>query len=193
MSVDSDQSLARCRHILEESQRVHTALAALAAEVHRAASIVHHCLEGGGYLLFCGNGGSAADSQHLAGEFVGRFKATRGPLPAIALPSNACVTTAVGNDSSFDEIFSRQVEAFGRPGDVLLAFSTSGRSRNVVLAAECAKRRGLSVIGFSGEDGGPLEPLCDILLAVPSSNVPRVQEAHITLGHALCELVDLWY
>jgi D-sedoheptulose 7-phosphate isomerase len=192
-SVDLHSSLARLQLILEESQSVNAALVGLAGDVQRAARLVHDCLDAGGCLLLCGNGGSAADAQHLAAEFVGRFKAIRKALPAVALPSNACITTAVGNDSSFDEIFSRQVEAFGHERDVLLAFSTSGNSANVVSAAKCAKQMRLSVVGFTGEDKGFLAPWCDILLAVPSSNTPRIQEAHITLGHALCELVEMWY
>jgi D-sedoheptulose 7-phosphate isomerase len=141
-------------------------------------------------ILLCGNGGSAADAQHLAGELVGRFLCKRPPLPALALSVNTSVLTAVGNDYGFEEVFARQVAALGQPGDVLVAISTSGDSSNVLRAAEAAKAKGMKVIGLTGADGGKLKDLCDFCLCVPSTSTPRIQEMHILIGHIICQLVE---
>lgn len=148
------------------------------------------CLREGGKLLLCGNGGSAADAQHLAAELVNRFLQERPALPAIALTTDTSILTATANDRAFEEVFARQVEALGRPGDLLVLVSTSGRSPNLLRAAEVARGRQLPILGLLGGDGGPVLPLCDLALVVPSSSPPRVQEVHILVGHILCRAVE---
>ncbi len=141
-------------------------------------------------LLLCGNGGSAADAQHIAAEFVNRFMIERPPLPAVALTTDTSILTSIGNDYSFDMIFSKQVKAIGQEGDVLLAISTSGNSPNVIQAVEAAKERGIYTVGFSGGDGGRLEGAVDVNLTVRSKVTARVQETHIFAGHIICQMVD---
>ena len=141
-------------------------------------------------VLLCGNGGSAADAQHIAAELSGRFKLDRKPLFAEALHVNTSFLTAVANDYSFDVVYSRLLEAFGKEGDILIAISTSGNSENVVNAVLKGKELGLKTIGLTGKTGGRLKNLVDILINVPSCNTPRIQEAHITIGHIICELVE---
>ena len=155
-----------------------------------AATLITECLRRGGKLLFFGNGGSAADAQHLAAEFVGRFQIERQPFPAIALTTDSSILTAVGNDYGFDQIFTRQVKALGRPGDVAIGISTSGNSPNVTGAIKQAAKQDLKTIGLSGKDGGSLANCVDISITVASTNAARVQECHITIGHILCELVE---
>jgi D-sedoheptulose 7-phosphate isomerase len=147
-------------------------------------------LQQGGKLLLCGNGGSAADAQHLATECMVRLEAERAPLPAIALTTDTSLLTAAGNDHGFETIFARQVAGLGCPGDVLLAISTSGNSRNVVRAVEEARHRGLHTLGLLGKDGGRLKAIVHIALVVPSSNTQRIQEVHITVGHILCGTLE---
>ena len=161
------------------------AVAGLAADVAAA-------WRGGGRFLVCGNGGSAADAQHIVAELVGRFLAERPGYPAIALTTNTSVMTAVSNDYGFDHVFARQVEALGRAGDVLLVISTSGNSANCVEAASAARSRGLKVHGFLGGDGGRLLPLVDGALVAPSDHTPKIQEIHITMGHVLCQVLESW-
>jgi D-sedoheptulose 7-phosphate isomerase len=144
----------------------------------------------GGALLVCGNGGSAADAQHIAAELTGRFFRDRKPLRALALHANTSSLTAIGNDYGYDEVFAREVGAHGRPGDVLLAISTSGNSRNVVRAIEAAREKEMVVIGLTGGDGGRMRRLCDLCLCVPSTSTPRIQECHILVGHTICELLE---
>ena len=178
---------------LAESRRVITALAAdsaLRAALGQAAQRCLDCLRRGGKLLFAGNGGSAADAQHMAGEFVSRFAFDRPGLAAVALTTDTSILTAIGNDYGYEQLFSRQVQALGRPGDVLLVYSTSGRSPNVLRALETARAMGLACIGLTGNRGGPMHELCDVLLAVPSADTPKIQEGHLVLGHALCGLVE---
>jgi len=141
-------------------------------------------------LLLCGNGGSAADAQHIAGEFVNRFMLERPPLPAIALTTDTSIITSIGNDYSFDEIFSKQVKAIGMDGDILLAISTSGKSANILSAVKAAKNLGIYTAGLTGGDGGKLVGLADMVLVVKSNTTPRIQETHILVGHIICELVD---
>jgi D-sedoheptulose 7-phosphate isomerase len=141
-------------------------------------------------LLICGNGGSAADAQHLAAEFVNRFQLERKPLPALALTTDTSIITSVANDYSYDEVFSKQINALGVQGDILLAISTSGRSENVLSAIRTAKKKGLYTVGFIGGDGGEMWRLVDLALVVKSDQTPRVQETHILAGHLICELVD---
>lgn len=141
-------------------------------------------------VLFCGNGGSAADAQHLAAELSGRFYFDRPPLFAEALHVNTSYLTAVANDYSYDDIYARLVKAKGRPGDVLIGLSTSGNSANIVKALDEARSCQMVTIGFTGESGGKMRSLCDYLIAVPSTDTPRIQEAHITIGHLMCEMIE---
>ena len=163
---------------------------ALTQQVMLAVASCVGSLRDGGKLLFCGNGGSAADAQHWAGELVSRFYYDRPGLAAIALTTDSSILTAIGNDYGYDYTFARQVEALGRGGDVLIAISTSGNSPNVLRAAEAAKSRGMRVIGFTGRSGGQLSPLCDTCFRIPSDETPRIQEGHEFLGHLLCALIE---
>ena len=165
-------------------------LRALETKTIQAADLVAACLKSGGKLLVCGNGGSAADSGHIATEFTCRFQADRRPYPAIALSSDGGLLTAIGNDYSFQEIFARQVQAFGRPGDVLIALSTSGKSRKVLSAIEEAKRAGMKTIVFLGKGGGFTKGAADIEIQVAGTVTARIQEAHKFLLHVVCELVE---
>ena len=141
-------------------------------------------------LMICGNGGSAADAQHIAAEFVNRFILERPPLPAIALTTDTSILTSIGNDYSFDDLFSKQVKAIGAEGDILLAISTSGNSPNILAAAETARNLGIYVVGFAGGRGGKLESLADLTLVVKNDSTPRIQETQILGGHIICQLVD---
>jgi D-sedoheptulose 7-phosphate isomerase len=141
-------------------------------------------------VLFCGNGGSAADAQHLAAEFSGRFYKDREPLFSEALHVNTSYLTAVANDYSYDDIYARAVKAKGRKGDILFGISTSGNSGNIIKAIQEAKNRGMITIGFTGQSGGKMKDLCDVLINVPSTDTPRIQESHILIGHIICELVE---
>jgi len=147
-------------------------------------------LERGGKILFLGNGGSAADAQHLAAELVGRFVAERRALPAMSLSTDTSVLTSLGNDYGFDRIFSRQIEAHGKAGDAVVAISTSGNSPNVVEGVRTAKQAGMYTVGLTGATGGRLRDMVDAVFSVPSAETPRIQETHILLGHSLCELID---
>ncbi len=151
---------------------------------------VVECFEKDGKVLFCGNGGSAADAQHLAAEFSGRFYFDRPPLNSEALHVNTSYLTAVGNDYSFDDIYSRIVKAKGRKGDILFGISTSGNSKNIINALQQAKEQGMITVGFSGKTGGKMKELCDYIIPIPSTDTPRIQEAHILVGHIICELVE---
>ena len=162
----------------------------LLKRIEQAAELWIASFEKKGKVLFCGNGGSAADAQHLAAELSGRFYVDRPPLFAEALHVNSSYMTAVANDYDYDTVFARMVEAAGRPGDVLVAISTSGNSENILRAANTAKACGMSVIGFTGETGGKLASICDVLLNVPSTDTPRIQESHIMMGHILCDLTE---
>jgi len=147
----------------------------------------------GNKVLFCGNGGSAADAQHLAAEFSGRFYTDREALPAEALHVNTSYMTAVANDYSYDVVYSRMVQGIGKKGDVLVGLSTSGNSSNIVKALEVAKAKGMTTIGFTGTSGGKMKDICDLLINVPSTDTPRIQESHILLGHIICQLVEEQY
>ena len=158
--------------------------------ISNAVDTIVTTFKNGGRLYFCGNGGSAADAQHLAAEFTGRFYKDRTPLPAEALHVNTSFLTAVANDYSYDEVYQRMIRAQGRKGDVLFGISTSGNSKNVVLAQEEAKKIGLFVISFTGEGGGKMKDSADLLFNVPSKDTPRIQESHILIGHIICQLVE---
>ncbi len=161
-----------------------------ADDVVRAAELMIAALRSGRKILLFGNGGSAADAQHLAAELVNRYRRARPALAALALTTDTSILTAIANDASFEDVFSRQIEALGEPGDIAIAISTSGRSPNVVRAVETARRLGLRTIGLLGRDGGLVAPLVDVPLIVPAEETPRIQEVHITLGHILCDLIE---
>lgn len=154
------------------------------------AEKIIECYRADSKVIIMGNGGSAADAQHLACELVSKFMLKRRALRAIALSVNTSVLTAVGNDYGFNQVFARQIEAWARPGDVVVGISTSGNSENVVAAMEQAKEKGAFTVAFTGESGGKLAPLADICFKVPSSSTPRIQEAHITAGHIICDMVE---
>ena len=158
--------------------------------IEKIAKAFCSTLKNGGKIIFCGNGGSAADSQHLAAEFVGRFKKERRPIPALSLTTNTSTLTAISNDYSFKRIFSRQVQALGRKGDLLIGISTSGNAENVILAVKAAKKMGIRTIALTGKNGGKLAKLSDISFIVPSNNTARIQEAHILIGHILAEITE---
>ena len=175
---------------LDEHLKVVEEVRALAGEIHAVAEAMSSALRNGHKLLFCGNGGSAADAQHLAAELVGRFMRERRAWPALALNANSSSLTSIGNDYGFDSVFARQVQGLGAAGDVLVAISTSGNSRNVSAAVRVARERGLHTVGLSGRDGGELREMCDRCIVIPSDSTPRIQEMHITVGHILCGLVE---
>jgi len=166
-------------------------LGTLDTSVSQAIDACVQSLQKGGKLMLCGNGGSAADSQHLAAEFTGRFSKDRPPIAAVALSTDTSALTCIGNDYSFNDIFARQVQALGKAGDCLIAISTSGNSGNVLAAVAAAKSLGISTIGLLGRDGGKLKAQCDVSIVVPSQVTARIQEAHILIGHSLCGAVEL--
>lgn len=161
--------------------------------VDAVTEIITKAFQQGNKVLFCGNGGSAADAQHLAAEFSGRFYIDRDALPAEALHANTSYLTAVANDYSYDVIYSRLIKGLGNKGDILVGLSTSGNSKNIVLAFEQAKANGMITVGFTGESGGKIKALSDYLINVPSADTPRIQESHILLGHIICQLVEEKY
>lgn len=175
---------------LQEHLGLFQSLAPLSAEIERAGNLIAAALRSGRKLMLCGNGGSAADSQHIAAEMAGRFVNDRRPLAAVALSTDTSTMTCIANDYTFDEVFSRQVMGLGLRGDCLLAISTSGNSRNVIRAAQAARPAGIQVIGLLGKNGGALRDLCDVAIVVPSQTTARIQEAHIFIGHTLCALVE---
>lgn len=178
------------RTALQEHQTVMSELGAMLPSIAEVAQRMRDCLQQGGKILLMGNGGSAADSQHIAAEIVGRYKKERRGLPAIALTTDTSILTSVGNDYGFEFIFSRQIEALCGPKDMVFGFSTSGNSANVVRAIETAKDIGALTVGMTGGSGGKLAALCDYNLIMPSSDTPRIQEAHIFIGHSLCDLME---
>ncbi len=177
--------------VLRESARIKMRLADEQAEtILEAVEAVVQALARGNTVFFFGNGGSAADSQHLAAEMVGRFTHERRPLPALALTTDTSILTSIGNDYGFEHIFLRQIQGLGRPGDVAIGLSTSGNSPNVLRAIEAAGAMGLVTIALTGDGGGKLQSQADLCLRVPSSNTARIQESHITIGHLICQGVD---
>ncbi|MBK6730633.1 MAG: D-sedoheptulose 7-phosphate isomerase [Bacteroidetes bacterium] len=185
--------IARIKEVIAESVSVKNKLLQneeLIANCERIADQVAEAFRNDKKVLFCGNGGSAADAQHLAAEFSGRFYFDRDPLDAEALHVNTSYITAVGNDYSYDEIYSRVLKAKGRKGDFLFGISTSGNSKNILRAFEVARANGMIIVAMTGESGGKMKDNCDFLLNVPSSDTPRIQESHIMLGHIICELVE---
>ena len=162
----------------------------LEADIKKACETAVATLKVGGKILLCGNGGSAADAQHIAAELTGRYKTERGALAGIALTTDTSALTAIGNDYGYEFVFSRQLEALGRKGDLLIAISTSGNSGNVVKALELARKIGIKTIGLSGRTGGAMNELCELNLVVPSNDTPRIQEMHIMIGHIICQAID---
>jgi D-sedoheptulose 7-phosphate isomerase len=162
----------------------------IVAAVESAAKVIINAFRNKRKLLLAGNGGSAADAQHLAAEFVNRFGFDRPGLPAIALTTDTSVLTAVGNDSAFDKVFSRQIEAIGSPGDIFMGISTSGTSHNLVEALNACRKQKIETIGLTGIYGGQMKDLCHICIKIPSGETPRIQEAHILIGHIICNLVE---
>jgi D-sedoheptulose 7-phosphate isomerase len=163
---------------------------ALLNQVVESAETIVACLRNGGKVLIAGNGGSAADAQHIAGEFVSRFHYDRPGLAAIALTTDTSIITAIGNDYGYERLFSRQVQALGREGDVFIGISTSGNSANVIAAFEEAQKMKITTIGFTGITGGKMANMCDITLRMPSTETPKIQEGHIAIGHIICGLVE---
>jgi D-sedoheptulose 7-phosphate isomerase len=155
-----------------------------------ASKLAVETIKNGNKILLCGNGGSAADAQHIAAELVGRYKSDRRGLPAIALTTDTSALTSIGNDYGYDRVFDRQVEALANKGDLIIGISTSGNSQNVVNALKQGKKTGCKTLGFSGAGGGAMDELCDINLIVPSNNTPRIQETHILFGHIICQIID---
>lgn len=184
------------KSILQQFEKTHDVFAkilqndVLISNIEKVVFLCRNTIENGGKILLCGNGGSAGDSQHVAAELIGRFSFNRKALPAIALTTDTSAITAIGNDFSFDEIFSRQVEGLGQKGDVLIGFSTSGRSKNVLKAMEVAKNLQMHTVAFLGEDGRDIGKISEISLNVPSSETPNIQEAHISIGHAVCSCLE---
>jgi D-sedoheptulose 7-phosphate isomerase len=184
------QDSGRVRATFDEIAYNFQALGRQAEAVAGAARTIADALRAGGKVMFCGNGGSAADAQHLAAEFLGRYLMERRPLPALALNANSSALTAIGNDYGFDDVFARQIKGLGRRGDILVGISTSGGSRNILRALEQAREIGITTIGFTRGSGGKMRELCDQCICVPSESTPRIQEMHIAVGHMICELVE---
>lgn len=176
---------------LQESAKIKQELLDKNLEIiEKIAIILTDKVKSGKKILFCGNGGSAADCQHLAAELIAKLKYYRKAIPALALTTDTSVITAISNDDGFDKIFKRQVESFGNENDVLIGISTSGHSQNIIKAVEQAKKQNLFIIILTGKDGGKLQTMADIALIVPSHNTQRIQECHITLGHIICDIIE---
>lgn len=188
--ASSTPQIDRIRAIWHEHMEVAKALPRLAPAVSSAVDLIYSSLAAGGQLLIAGNGGSAADAQHIAAELTGRFLLERRPLRALALHVNTSSLTAVGNDYGYEHIFARELTAHARPGDVLLAISTSGNSPNILRAIDAARQCKVVVIGLTGESGGEMRTVCDLCVCVPCKSTPRIQEMHITIGHTICELLE---
>lgn len=177
--------------IIKESINVKEQIAkTMVGDINKVADLITRSLKAGGKIMLFGNGGSAADAQHIAAELVGRFKLERRGLAALALTANTSSLTSIGNDYGYEEIFSRQIEALGSKNDIAIGISTSGNARNVIAGVLEAKKGNIRTVALTGCDGGQLAPLVDIALIVPSQNTARIQEAHITIGHILCELAE---
>lgn len=184
------QQLDKIAAIWKEHLEVAGSLSRLASTVSNAVDLMYSSLAAGGQLLVAGNGGSAADAQHIAAELTGRFLLERRPFRALALHANTSSLTAVGNDYGYEHVFARELTAHARPGDMLLAISTSGNSPNILRAMEAARQCQVGVIGLTGETGGQMRAACDICICVPTRSTPRMQEMHITIGHTICELLE---
>ncbi|MDP2598915.1 MAG: SIS domain-containing protein [Candidatus Liptonbacteria bacterium] len=189
MNKDDDNFIinqAFLRH-LDVAKKSHTGIT---DDVLKAAEVIFAAMSNGNKMLLCGNGGSAADCEDFAGEWLGRYRGDRRPFPAMALSTHTSTITAVGNDYSFDQIFSRQTEALGQKGDILAAFTTSGQSKNVLEALEVAKRKGMKTVVFTGAKGEALKTMADVAIVVPSTETARIQEIHRLCFHSICEYID---
>src|SRR5229473_90017 len=186
----SAQQTNKISAIWNEHLQVAKSLPELTEDVSKAVEMIRASLAAGGKLLIAGNGGSAADAQHIAAELTGRFIRERRPLPAIALHANTSALTAIGNDYGYEHVFARELSALANSGDVLLAISTSGNSRNILRAIEAARSKNVVVIGLTGESGGQMRMACDLCISVPSKSTARIQEMHILIGHTICELLE---
>jgi len=171
-------------------ETIQSVIGSMEASLEYAANLIVTTLKNGNKVLLCGNGGSAADAQHIAAELTGRYKSERRGLPAIALTTDTSALTAISNDYGYAKVFDRQVEALANKGDLLIGISTSGNSDNIISALSTAKALGCTTLGLSGHDGGKMNKLCDVNLVVPSDDTPRIQEMHILFGHTLCQIVD---
>jgi D-sedoheptulose 7-phosphate isomerase len=193
MEDSTAQLMEYARRQIGESCEVSRLAEELLSKLCALSERTAKAIKGGHCVFFCGNGGSAADAQHLAAEFVGRFRLDRSPIPSMALTTNSSLLTAIANDYGYEQVFSRQIQAFAKPNDILFGISTSGNSPNVVRAMEEARMLGVYTVGLTGRSGGKLKEYGDLLLNVPSDQTPRIQEAHILLGHIYCDLVErLW-
>jgi len=189
--MNKQQAMELISASLREGAELRTVVARdCSVAIFEAAGLITMCLRAGGKLLFFGNGGSAADAQHLAAEFVGRFVRKRAGLAAIALTTDSSILTGVSNDYGFDQVFARQIQAVGRPGDVAIAISTSGNSPNVIEGVKAAKNGDLKTIALSGKDGGRLAKEANLAITIASTNTARIQECHMAVGHLLCELTE---
>lgn len=186
----SAEQISKINTIWQEHLEVARMLPRLAREVSLAVDVIHSSLANGGQLFFAGNGGSAADAQHLAAELTGRFFRERQPFRALALHGNTSALTAIGNDYGYEHVFARELTAHARADDVLLAISTSGKSPNILRAIEAARQCKVKTIGLTGESGGQMRDVCDLCLCAPSKSTPRIQEIHIVIGHTICELLE---
>lgn len=178
---------------INEAQRVMSEMASsevIQKQLEEISRACIYCLKNGNKILLAGNGGSAADAQHIAGEFVSRFAFDRPGLPAIALTVDTSILTAIGNDYGYEKLFARQIQALGNEGDIFIGYSTSGKSPNILLAFEEARKKGVVCVGLTGNRGGEMQDLCDYLLEVPSADTPKIQEGHLVLGHIICGLVE---
>lgn len=188
--MTNSTQINRILAIWKEHVEVAHALQGLSSAVSDAVDTIYSSLAAGGQLLLAGNGGSAADAQHIAAELTGRFLLERQPFRALALHVNTSSLTAIGNDYGYEHVFARELSAHARPGDVFLAISTSGNSGNILRAIEAARKAKVSVIGLTGGSGGEMQMACDLCLCVPAKSTPRIQEMHITIGHTICELLE---
>lgn len=185
-----NQSNGIYRNLVEHIQVIELVRDALSEPINKVGLLLVQSIVNGGTLFWCGNGGSASDSQHLAAELVGRFRKNRRPLRSIALTTDTSILTCIANDFGYDDIFSRQVEALGRPGDVLIGISTSGNSENVLRAFKSAKEVGMTTVALLGKGGGPAKDMVDHALTIPSDTTARIQESHILIGHIFCEIIE---
>lgn len=190
MEIRIEQQVDRIKAIWKQHLEVARTLPELAVDVSKAVDMIYGSLSQDGQLFIAGNGGSAADAQHIAAELTGRFLRERRPIRAMALHANTSSLTAIGNDYGFERVFARELTAHARPDDILLAISTSGNSLNILRAIEAARQCKVTVIGLTGESGGHMRAACDLCVCVPSKSTARIQEMHITIGHAICELLE---
>jgi len=175
---------------LSHLETINKVIETMEDKLELASSLAVETLKNGNKILLCGNGGSAADAQHIAAELTGRYKTERRGLPAIAVTTDTSALTAIGNDYGYDRVFDRQIEALANNGDLIIGISTSGNSRNIINALKLGKELGCKTLGLSGRDGGAMNDICDINLVVPSNDTPRIQEMHILFGHIICQIID---